>query len=86
MVKEHLRGVSPSHSKRRDTSLGRVKGKSTLMVGILVPILFLIYVNEITEQVNSFLLTLPDNIKLMRRVRTEDCNTLKIALDTLEVV
>ena len=51
---------------------------------VLAPILFLIYINDMPEGVNSYMNLFADDAKLCRRVRTEeDCKVLQEDLDRI---
>ena len=51
---------------------------------ILVPVMFLVYVNYMTEGVNSFMSLFADDAKLLRKIESkEDCKHLQKDLDKI---
>ena len=49
---------------------------------VLVPVMFLIYINDMTEGVSSYMSMFADDAKLLKRVRhKEDCEDLQRDLD-----
>ncbi len=51
---------------------------------VLAPIIFVVYINDMTEGINSYMSLLEDDARLLRRVKNEeDCHELKRDLDRM---
>ncbi len=50
---------------------------------VLAPIMFLIFVNDMPQGINSYISLFPDDAKLQKRIqREEDCKVLQKDLNT----
>ena len=51
---------------------------------VLAPVMFLVYVNDMTEGVNNYMSLFADNAKLLRKIESkEDCEHLQKDLDKI---
>ena len=52
---------------------------------VLVPVMFLVYVNDMTEGVNSYMSLFADDAKLLRKIASKkDCEDLQKDLDKIQ--
>ena len=63
--------VKDKQSKWREVKIGVPQGS------VLAPIMFLIYANDMTEGVSSYISLFADDVKLLRKIRNyKDCEEL----------
>ncbi len=77
-MKDYLSGremrtvVKDEKSEWRDVTSGVPQGS------VLAPIMFLIYINDMTEGINSYMSLFTDDAKLMREIKNQkDCEELQ---------
>ncbi len=67
---------------RKEKSNGRGVKSSVPQGSVLALSMFVVYINDMTEQINSYMSLFADNGKLLRRVKIEeDCDELERDLD-----
>ncbi len=50
---------------------------------VLAPIMFAVYINDMTEGVTSYMNVFADDTKILRKVTKEDCNALNQGLEKI---
>ena len=83
-IRDFLRGREMRTVIRNRKSSWRQVVSGVPQGSVLAPVMFAIYVNDMTEGVSSYMSLFADDAKLMRRVeRREDCETLQEDLNTI---
>lgn len=83
-MESYLRGREMRTIVRDVRSEWRTVESGVPQGSVLAPILFLIYINDMPEGVNSYINLFADDAKLCRRIKSEeDCNILQEDLDRI---